>query len=287
MQFVLIGSAEQAQALVEHLGGTGVSLSVAAGGGSHAFHIHTDEPDRVLEAARAAGTIARESVVPLRASLVTGLVALADGPGFVAALGTLGAVVVAARPGHEPWFPVLVDAIERAPGSGGVVVLADPNGSLPSATLAADRAKRPTGVVAAASVPAALAAATAYDPALDLDANAGRMRKAARACVAGEVIEGPAAVRSPSAGRRQREWIAMRGDRVVLVAADPATAALGLTADLVRAAPAADVLTIVLGDGAVPAEDPVVAALRRSYPDLHLHPVSGGRAGSRYLIGVG
>jgi DNA-binding transcriptional LysR family regulator len=71
------------------------------------------------------------------------------------------------------------------------------------------------------------------------------------------------------------------------VATDPATAALDLVQELLDGTTSAGAITIVLGDGAAPATDPVVAALRRAHPDLELHPVAGGQARSRYLIGVG
>jgi dihydroxyacetone kinase-like predicted kinase len=283
VQFVLSGLPEQVERLVGRLGRMGVSLSVADGDGLHAFHIHTNEPARVLEAARAAGTLIGESVVPLGVPVIAGLVAVSAGPGVIAALGALGAVVVDG--GGEPTHRDLARAIRRAPGSGGVVVLVDRAASLAAAERAVADGRRATRIVAAGSVPAALAAATTYDPALDLDTNVALMRAAAAACAAGEVTGAPST--SPPGGVGSRPWVGTRDGSTVSVATDPATAALDLVQELLDGTTSAGAITIVLGDGAAPATDPVVAALRRAHPDLELHPVAGGQARSRYLIGVG
>ncbi len=302
VQFVLEAPDRAIPALRDELRGIGDSLVVAGGGGLSSVHIHTNDPDAALRAGRRRGTTSQESVVSLeeriaacwngsraRADVVqqaTGLVAVADGPGLARTFRSLGAMVVSGGPGRDPAVGDLVAAIDAAPGEA-VIVLPNSVDASAVAAIAADLAHTATVVVATRSVPAGLAAATAWNPTSTVEANAAAMADAAAGCMTGEVGEALIEAATRAGPVRPGEWVAVRDGEVVAVATDASGAALRLVEALRSVASRPEVLTLVLGEDVAERDhDPVVSAIRGAHGDLELQVIDGGQARFRYLIGV-
>ena len=274
VQFVLEAPERVIPALRDELAGLGDSLVVAGGGGLSTVHVHTNDPDAALGAGRRSGTTSQESVVSLEERIAacwngsrvradaseqaTGLVAVADGAGLARVFRSLGAVVVSGGPGRDPAVGDLVAAIDATPGEAAIVLPNSVDASAVAA-IAADLAHTAVRVLATTSAPAGLAAATAWNPTATVEANATAMGEAAAACAAGEVGEALVEASTGAGPVRPGEWVAVRAGEVVAVDEDASAAALRLVATLRADSPRAEVVTVVLGEGAGERDhDPVV-----------------------------
>jgi dihydroxyacetone kinase-like predicted kinase len=267
-------------------------------------HVHTDAPDRALQEGRGAGVVLNESITSLERQVaacleagragpsatptLTGLVAVAEGAGLEAAFRSLGATVVTGGPGRNPSVGELVGAI-RATAADAVIVLPNHPNVVPAARLALQESGLPGFVVKARSTPAGLAAAAAFVPHAGVDSNVRAMREAVAMSVAGEVAEATLAAQTPAGPVGVGDWVGTREGTVLEVGPDPAPVAIALVELFRRDRPDAEVLTVVLGDGAEsdgPAGDPVVVALRTANGDLRIDALPGGQPRLRYLIGL-
>jgi uncharacterized protein len=189
------------------------------------------------------------------------MVAMADGPGLEAVFRSLGAVVVG---GSDPAPEDVVRGIEAGDGAGVIVI---PNGSaaLPL----------PVRVIGAHSVPAGLAAAAAFDPMADAEANVAEMSKAAAAVRVGDV--------SPEEGGSG--WLARVGEDILGIARSAPEAARRV-AERLSAGPT-ELATVIAGAGAEEVDD-VVAAVRsaaaRAAPEAEVQLIHGGQPQPRYFI---
>jgi fatty acid kinase len=243
----------------------GDSLVIVGGTGLFNVHIHTNQPDRAVDLGRRAGHPREVQVTSLQGQVercasraravqasgdVCALVVAADGEGLRRAFRSLGAEVA-----PEVSVAELASAVEAAlPGS--VVILAGPD-SMAGAGRAARDSSKEVAVVPAASVPAGLAAATAFNPVRKLEENVAAMEEAAARTRAGVVGPG----------------------------GEPAEAAVAVAREL--ATTDAELITLVVGAGAT-AEDgrAVEEALHRAFPDLTVEVVDGGQSDGPFLIGV-
>jgi dihydroxyacetone kinase-like predicted kinase len=272
VQALLEASPTKLPALRSSLAELGGSLAVVGGDGLFNVHVHTDRPDDAVGRIRAAGTPVEVSVLSLAdqvsacgvgAGLGRGvqaglpssaMVAVAAGPGLADAFRSLGAIVVSAG-GGDPTLAELRDAVRAAPGRS-ILLLPNNDGLVHLATEACADAARPATVVPAASVPAGLAAATAFHPDASLETNASVMRGAADRC---HVASSPSDPRA-----------------VVIVAEG-----------LRRQVPEAQLLTLVAGDAVAEEEvEAALALLRTRLPDLEVQFVAGGQPGPDFVLGM-
>jgi DAK2 domain fusion protein YloV len=314
VQFLLAATEAAIPALRRDLASAGGSLAVVGGGGLYNVHVHTNDPDRVLQSARRTGDPRDVSVVSLAeqiAGCVNGgaremqipsqacaLVAVADGSGLSNAFRSLGADVVEGGPGNNPSVGDLLAALEAVPAAA-VVLLPNHPTIVPAAERAARASSRDVRVVPSRSVPAGLAAAVAFDPGVEASANEKAAGEAVSRVRSGDVVR---AVRDEdtTVGRVEAgDWLGSADGRLVVhVRADdsgaPGRAAslvartlLGPVSDRFAILEDAEVLTLVVGAGPPDEEvDAVVAALRSGAPHLRVDVVRGGQPTHPYIIGV-
>jgi dihydroxyacetone kinase-like predicted kinase len=274
------------------LGGIGESLVIVGGGGQFKVHVHTSKPEAAIALLEAAGRVNDASTVRLEdrteqclggaarsvrvAQQASALVVQAEGDGLGAAFRSLGADVVdESRPSVET-FQV---ALEGAPAEGVVLMPTDP-AAIEPAGRAAGSASKEARVVAAGSVPAGLAAATAFDPLEDLGTNVSSMNEAAGSVRDGAVVAGG------RIGAPVEAWLGLVHGQVVCSGRSAEEAATDLTVRL-AADEGAEIVTIVWGAGGTSElSDDVAAAIRRRLPEAEVQVLDGGQRGSRYLIGV-
>jgi fatty acid kinase len=182
------------------------------------------------------------------------MVVLAVGDGLIGVFRSLGADVVRADPSDPAAVSGIVSAIESAPAR---TVFVIPNAADAARSIddAMAHGSKDVVVVAADSIPAGVAAATAFNPIGSRQDNATAMGEAA-----------------------ERVRSAALATVATTDAVDVVTGLLGERPELI---------TVVAGAAATDDDrDAVVGALVRSFPDLEVHVVDGGQPGPPFLIGV-
>lgn len=300
VQYLLEGNDDRVPGLRHQLGTLGDSLVVVGGGGLYNVHVHTNDPDGAVTAAREAGRPRDVSVTRLEgrpidciagqaravrvAEQTCAVVAVADGEGLARTFRSLGAVVVPGGPGDNPSVESLLHAVEAAPAAEIVVLPNHPN-VRPAAERAAQASSKRVHVVPTDSIPAGIAAATAYNPMIDLDGNVRDMDEAAEACRAGEMARAERDARTDAGPVRTGDWLAITAGRVVAVGDAAAAVAPGLARTLADGD--AELLTVVTGRDAPTGEvAEVVAAIGRALPGLEVEVLNGGQRRYPYLIGA-
>jgi DAK2 domain fusion protein YloV len=300
VQFLLESDDDAVSALRQALDEIGDSLVVVGGGGLFNVHVHTNEPERAVEAGRAAGDVRDLGVEDLagqvRACLAgqaravrvaeqtTALVAVAEGDGLARAFGSLGAIVVTGGPGNNPAVGELLTAIEAAPGAD-VIVLPNHRNVLPAAHQAARKAAKTVRVVPTQSIPAGLSAATAFNPLTGPDANVAAMEEAAAVSRSGEVTRAERDADTPAGTVRKGEWLGLVEGKAVAIGREAVETAVEVGRRL--GSEDSEVLTLIVGMDARPQEaEQLAAELQRAFPDLDVQVLHGGQPRYPFLIGI-
>jgi hypothetical protein len=239
--FVVEGEELDLDALHAELDALGDSLLVTGDGSVAKIHVHTDEPDRVLEAGRAVGVVdpARVEVsdmhsqaaererwlVQLQAAATapataTALVAVAQGAGNREILRGEGAVIVVdGGVTANPSVGELLEAITAANADHVVVLPNDPNVRL-AAERAADESTKDVRVVATRSIAEGVAAALQFDVGSDVDANERAMRDALASVAAAEVTRASRSATVDGVAVREGDYLALLAGRAFATGGD-------------------------------------------------------------------
>lgn len=302
VMYLLHGDDSLIPALRERLDGLGESVVVVGGDGLYKVHVHTNEPEGALEAAREAGRTEDVRTVDLEGEVAeqclsgqaravrvgerqaSALVVVADGDGLAKLFGSLGALVALGGSGDQPSVEQLVDAIDAAPADS-VVVL--PNGSrlLAVAERAAAESGKEVRVVPTRSVPEGLSAAVGFNPMSPLRETAERMAEVASDVTAAAVTR---AVRDASAWAgdvREGDWLGSVDGDIRVVGPDPVEVALQLLSEL--RADDHEMLTVILGADASDGDASRLAeALENGHGDLEIQIHRGDQPADPYLFGL-
>jgi hypothetical protein len=267
--FVVTGEELSAPAFVPALEGLGDSVLVVGDRATLKVHVHTDDPERAAAVFDGVGEVSRLDVAdmreqereridrlggaPLEVRTACGALAVVAGAGMRELFESLGACTLDGGQTLNPSTYDLLAGIHGVPAESVVVLPNNPN-TLMAAERAAELAEKRVRVVPTGSQPAGLAAAFAFDPDRDLDANVGAMSAALEGVHTGAVAE---AARDDGRGRFQRgQAVGFVDDELVAWGA-PQEALQGVLAELGRDA---ELITCIAGDGA-PLDDDAVAAL--------------------------
>jgi DAK2 domain fusion protein YloV len=284
--FFVEGEAVEPRRFETELASLGDSLLVVGGPGAVKVHVHTDEPGAVLALATAVGvvdevdiknmhlqTAEREERLLTTVDAASGVVAVCAGEGTRRLFESLGAVCVEGGQSMNPSTAEIAAAIESVPAREAIVLPNNGNVIL-TAEQAAEATEKPARVVPTRSVQAGLGAMVAFDPDRDADANVAEMEDAAGGVRAGAVTR--ASRDATVDGRAVTE-----GEFLGLVEGQPVVAGPVLhpvARDVLERLldDGADVLTVLVGDGAEGVDD-LVAFLREQHPDLELEVHEGGQ----------
>jgi DAK2 domain fusion protein YloV len=313
VMYLLEGGDEAVPGLRSGLGAIGDSVVVVGGGGLYNVHVHTDDPgaavERGLEAGRPrqvritslddqveacladqaravrAGGDAPETPEAPGERQATALVATAPGEGAARLLRSLGAVVVPGGPGRNPSVAELAGAIREAP-SDAVVVLPNHKNIVPAAErAAAEVAGKRVLVVPTRSVPAGLAAATAFNPEASLDENERQVREGADAVAAAEMATVVRGAETPAGPVRAGDLLGVVGGEVRAAGRDPVEVATKVLRTLVR--DEHEVLTLLLGQDVDDEQGRrAAAALGEAFPTLEVDVHRGDQPHYPFLIGL-
>lgn len=294
----LEASPERVERLREAWAGLGNdSTAVVGGDGVWVCHVHTNELERALETARAAGTPTAVRVTDLleqvellrqaieRPGVATGMVAVVDGPGLEERFRARGAVVVRGGRAMNPSTELLLTAVETA-GSAAVVLVPNDENVAAVAEQVPAFAGVEVAVVPTRSVPQGLAALAAYRSGDPPEANRLEMNRAASAVRSGEVTQASRDARTAAGPVRKGDWLGFAEGRLVAVGSAPGEALAAVLAALVE--PATASVVIVAGEGADPAVlERARDAATASHPGMAVEVVDGGQPLYPYLVGAG
>lgn len=232
--FVVEGEELDLEGLHASIEDLGDSLLVTGDSSVAKVHVHTDEPERVLELGRAVGVVDPEHVeisdmrsqaaererwlAQLQAAATapptaTALVAVAQGGGNREILRSEGAqVVVDGGPTANPSVGQLLEAITAA-GSEHVIVLPnDPNVRLAAERAAAESTKD-VRILATISIPEGIAAALPFDADADVDANESAMQAALGGIAAAEITRASRTATVDGLDVEEGDFLALLGGR--------------------------------------------------------------------------
>jgi len=293
--------------------GMGDSIVMVGGDGLWNCHIHTDDIGPVIEAGIDVGRPHRIQITDLheqvaglgahgahggadahtgcstatadRAQVECAVVAVSPAAGLDGLFTALGAQeIVTGGQTMNPSTAELLAAVTAAP-SQQVVVLPNNSNIVPVARQVGAQTAKQVEVVVTTSVPAGLAALIGYDPDASADANATSMSDAADAVLAGEVTRAVRATTSPIGNVAAGEWIGLTSDGIAASGENPAIAAVGLLAHMLR--PGHELLTMIEGAGADDAHTREVASWLADYwPDVEVEQHLGGQDHYPYLFGI-
>ena len=297
--FVVEGPDLDASVFGETLGRLGDSLLVVGDETALKVHVHTDDPGAALTAATAIGVIDEVEIADMYAqtrarearltesvaapSLVTGVVAVAQGSGNRAIFEGEKATVVDAGQTTNPTVGELVDAIESTPAPG-VIVLPNNSNVLLAAAEAANLAAKDVRVVPSRSVQAGIAAIIAYVSTNSLDENEERMNEALRDVATGELTVASRDVKLDGIQVREGAYLGLV-DGAAVACADAFEEAAGSVVEKVLDGGRTH-LDFIVGDGA-PEVAAFVDGVREAHPELEIEVHDGGQPNYPLLVVAG
>jgi DAK2 domain fusion protein YloV len=292
-------------------GEIGDSIVVVGGDGLYNCHIHTNDIGAAIEAPIALGgrphqirvtdlfeEVAeehekREAQIGAPTSNYTALpavtcavVAVASGDGIAELFGNLGVHgVVTGGQTLNPSTQELLDAVEHMNASQ-VVILPNNKNIIPVAQQVDGLTKKDVRVVPTCSMPEALAALVAYDPAASAEHNGTAMAKAAAAVVTGEITTAVRDTKTDAGAVKAGDTIGLvRGDGVVAIAPDVFECATALLKHIVT--DNRELLTIIVGvDAAADTTERIVTWVGENFSAIACEVHRGGQPLYPYLFGV-
>ena len=292
--FFVEGEEVAPDALERELGAFGDSLLVVGARGAVKVHVHTDEPGRAIALATSVGVIEEVSIENMHVQTAvreerithsgpppstagpaaTAVVAVVAGAGNARLFRDLGAAaIVEGGQTMNPPTSQLLEAIDGLDAAGAVLLPNNKNVIL-AAEQAAAEAGKPVEVVETTSMQAGLAALVPFDAAAALDENAREMREAATAVRSGAVAPASRAATIDGIEVAEGEFLGLADGAAVAAGASVEEVARAVAAHLLE--PGADVLTILLGDGA-PSVNGLRDELAEAHPALEIDVHEGGQ----------
>lgn len=272
------------------------STVVVESGGRLVAHVHTDDPEAAMDAARAAGRVLEVQVTDLvaqvaeltvadRPGLRTALVAVVDGDGLRELFHSRGtSVIVTGGPARNPSTAELLDAVEKA-SAPEVIILPNERTIVPAAQQVPSLTEITVRVAPTRTIAEGIAALDAIDSATGADDNVARIAAATATVRSGSVTRAVRDAETDRGAIRRGDWLAMTPEGLLGVADRPETVLMELGAALVDVG--ATRLTIIAGaeaDESVVGE--VAAWASDRWPGLDCDVVDGGQALYPYLVGV-
>ena len=292
-------------------GEIGDSIVVVGGDGLYNCHIHTNDIGAAIEAPISLGgrphqirvtdlfeEVAeehekREAQIGAPTSnyiavpaVTCAVVAVASGDGIAELFGNLGVHgVVTGGQTLNPSTQELLDAVEHMNASQ-VVILPNNKNIIPVAQQVDALTKKDVRVVPTCSMPEALAALVAYDPAASAEHNGTAMAKAAAAVVTGEITTAVRDTKTDAGAVKAGDTIGLvRGDGVVAIAPDVFECATALLKHIVT--DDRELLTIIVGvDATADTTERIVAWVGEHFPAVASEVHRGGQPLYPYLFGV-
>ena len=272
-------------------GEIGDSIVVVGGDGLYNCHVHTNDIGAAIEAPILLGgrphqirvTDLFEEVAEEHEKREAQIGAPTSN--YTALPAVTCAVVVTGGQTLNPSTQELLDAVEHMNASQ-VVILPNNKNIIPVAQQVDALTKKDVRVVPTCSMPEALAALVAYDPAASAEHNGTAMAKAAAAVVTGEITTAVRDTKTDAGAVKAGDTIGLvRGDGVVAIAPDVFECATALLKHIVT--DNRELLTIIVGvDATADTTERIVAWAGEHFPAVASEVHRGGQPLYPYLFGV-
>ncbi len=295
--FLLDSSEDRVAAFEGRWHEIGDSIVIVGGDGLWNCHIHTDDIGGAIEAGIEAGRPHRIQVTdlidqvahveqvtaPVRST--TAVVVVANGGGVRRLFASQGAAeVVSGGQTMNPSVGTLLEAVERAPAEG-VVVLPNNKNILLAAQQLPELSDKEVVVVPTASISAGLSAMVGFDPEAEAARNGEAMAALADEVTAGEVTRAVRDADTPEGPVAEGDFMGLSGGDVQSVAQDVTQATCGLLERIVDSQH--ELITLICGAEAVEEETALVVDwLAERWPSLELEVHHGGQPLYHYYVGV-
>jgi fatty acid kinase len=269
----------------EELGKLGDCLLVVGGSGAVKVHLHTDDPGAALALATACGVVEEVDIKNMHLQAAdrterlerevgtTGAVAVVLGAGNRALFESLGAVCVEGGDTMNPSTADLLAAVESV-GEPGLVLLPNSKNVVLAAERAAAESTKDVRVVVTRTLQAGLGALVAFDAHAPLEENVEAMKEAAAAVRAGAVALASRSAAMGSVEVAEGQFLGLVDGEAVRAGDELGPVAEAVADRLLGAS--ADVLTILVGDGATDPEA-LVDSLRARHPEVEIEAHEGGQ----------
>jgi DAK2 domain fusion protein YloV len=281
-EFVLTGKNLQPEQIRTDFEDRGQSLVVAGNENTVRVHIHTPDPDSIVQHAGSLGQIEQLSVRDMdeqhRADRreTARVLAIVPGQGFAEIFTSLGAETIVVDTRELPQVvEKLLEKIEK-PGNSRVFILPNSADLIPLIEEATIARREELSVVPAKTIPEGICAALAYNPSEDSDSNSRLIERAIKQ------------VHSIELSRNNRNTGQVTGllDGLHVIQGETAEEVLGsimagLNVDK------ADVVTVYHRRGiGAEAVQSICTGFRLGYPHLEVVTISAGLFGSEFIISV-
>ncbi len=297
-------------------GAIGDSIVVVGGDGIWNCHVHTNDIGAAIEVAldldgrpkqirvsdlfeevdeehakREAELTGESGALQTRAGaglppVTTAVVAVCSGEGLVELFAQLGVQgVVTGGQTMNPSTSELLDTVGHV-NADHVVILPNNKNIIPVAEQVNALTEKTVVVVPTRSMPEALAALVVYDPEAQADENAAEMLAASASVVTGEITQAIRDTTTEAGDITKGDWIGLvRGDGIVSIGENAATAAFGLLDEIVG--DTAELVSVITGSDADAATTAAVEGWLRDYRgDVATEVQHGGQPLYPYLFGV-
>jgi len=311
VMYFLEAADETVPAFREVWAGIGDSIVVVGGDGIWNCHIHTDDIGAAIEAALDAGRpreirvtdlleqveeerwVREATLTPpeeggpgvLGGPVTTAVVAIATGAGLGRLFRSVGVqAIVAGGQSMNPSTAQILEAVEACPADV-VIILPNNKNIIPVAEQVAPHTVKEVRVIPTRSLTEGLAAAFAYDPEGDGDANESAMETAVGSVVTGELTTAVRDAVTDAGPVKEGEFIGLARSGIVVVAPTAADAGIALIAHLLS--PDHEILTVLEGEGATAAATRHMTEwLAEERPDVMVEVHHGGQPTYPYLFSI-
>ena len=298
-QFLIQGENLDVDSLQESLSLMAESAVMVGDGAMIKVHVHALDPGQVLTYAVSHGTLAQINIMNMdeqhqefqRARLQEtqapplAMVAVASGDGLEALFRSLG--VSATVPGGDTMNPStqdLLQAVERL-SSRSVILLPNNGNIVPAALQACDLCDKTLKVVPTRSIPQGVAAAIAFNPELDVEANVAVMEKAAASVRTGEVTTAVRSVKLGDIPVKAGQVIGLLDRELVAAGQDVAT----VMVDLLGKAEVAEgnLVTLYWGSPSNGEEaEKLAEEIQSRFQGTEVEVVRGGQPHYHYILSI-
>jgi uncharacterized protein len=295
-EFMLKGSKISEDGIKEALSLMGDSIVVVGDSRLARVHIHTGEPQDVLNYATTLGQVSSIKVDDMliqhtsrfedsAKKKATSVIAIALGDGFKELFYNGGAELVAdGGPTQNPSTADIIAAIETVT-SGNVILLPNHKNIYPAAVQAAEKTSKNTIVMKTSSVAEGLAALFAYMEDATTEDNTIRMEDAFARIKVGEVTEASRDVVLDNVDIKTGNSLGVYKGKVYCANTDSHKTVSALIAAMIE--PSDEIITIYYGESVLRGEADIIhSVIRDTYPDKDTELYFGGQPYSHYILTI-
>ncbi len=281
------------------LGSMGNSLMVVGDSSAIRVHIHTQDPDAVIEVASSFGNLVDIDIHDMdeqhieflllhqekMTKLDTAIIAVVNGDGMIDVFSDLG--VSAIIPGGQTMNPSTIDMLQTIieVTSDNIIFLPNNKNVIPAALLAQSLTEKNLRLIPTETIPQGIAALIAFVPEADFETNVEQMTEAITAVKTIEITHATRTTRSNNVNIKEGEIIGLLDGELLAVGDTTENVIFQLFSriDLGQAG----IVTLYHGKDTDEIEAKQIGAkICEQYPGLEVGVVGGGQPNYRYIISV-